>query len=86
MLAPLISCDKFQNISIGIFTGKKQSVSSVVFSIFNHFDMKPPPPFRRCPFGARPLRTGRGAEEMRGKVEASIDQPQLEQQATKGMA
>ena len=46
----------------------------------------PPPPFRRCSFGARPLRTERGAEEMRGKVEASIDQPLRERQATKGTA
>ena len=44
---------------------------------------------RRCSVGApsvlvRPLRTGRAVEEMRGKVEASIDHPLREGQATKG--
>ena len=43
-----------------------------------------PPSFRRCSFGARPVRSGRAAEEMRGKVEASIDQPPRERQANKG--
>ena len=35
--------------------------------------------FRRCFSAARPPRTERGAEEMRGKVEASIGQPRREQ-------
>ena len=35
-----------------------------------------PPPFRRCSSTARPSGTERGAEEVRRKVEASIDQPQ----------
>ena len=45
-----------------------------------------PPSFRRCSFGARPVRSGRAAEKMRGKVEASIDQPPRERQANKAMA
>jgi len=45
-----------------------------------------PPLFLRCFLGARPPRTGRAAEKMRGKVEASIDQPLRERQATKGTA
>ena len=35
-----------------------------------------PPPFRRCSSTARPSGTERGAEEVRRKVEASIDQPE----------
>ena len=45
-----------------------------------------PPLFLRCFSAARPPRTGRAPDEMRGKVEASIDQPLRERQATKGTA
>ena len=34
-----------------------------------------PPLFRRCFLEARPVGTERGVEEVRRKVEASIDQP-----------
>ncbi len=43
----------------------------------------PPPWFRRCCSTARPTDTGRDAEEVRGKVEAFIDQPRRAQQAAK---
>ena len=42
-----------------------------------------PPPFLRCSSTARPRGTGRGAEEVRGKAGASIDQPPRAGQATK---